>query len=96
MTTAIRAWYENRRYRALLHDLRAIPTTELRALWITPDDIPRVARQASERKGASSGSSPAGTGLSHPPELKEMTGSGSRLQPGMERPSARHAEITMR
>jgi hypothetical protein len=82
MTTAIRAWYETRRYRALVDDLRALPTTELRALWMTPDDIPRVAHQASERKGASSGSSPAGTGLSHPSELKEMTGSGSRLAAG--------------
>jgi hypothetical protein len=46
MTTAIRTWRQTRRYRALVSDLRALPSTELRALWITPADIPRLAHQA--------------------------------------------------
>jgi hypothetical protein len=46
MTTAIRTWYEPRRYRALVCNLRALQATELRALWITPHDIPRLAPQA--------------------------------------------------
>ena len=46
MTNIFRSWRQERRYQALVTGLQAMSTEELNALWITPKDIPDLARKA--------------------------------------------------
>ena len=45
MTKAIRSWQQTRRYRAAVRKLKALSGRELRALWIVPGDIDRLAME---------------------------------------------------
>jgi uncharacterized protein YjiS (DUF1127 family) len=45
MTTIFRSWCQTRRYRATVAGLQALSAAELSALWITPKDIPDLARK---------------------------------------------------
>ena len=46
MTPMIRRWRQARRHRATLYHLKALSAVELRLLWMTPKDIPDLARKA--------------------------------------------------
>jgi uncharacterized protein YjiS (DUF1127 family) len=45
MTAIIRSWCQARRYQAMISSLEALSASELSALWITPTDIPDLARK---------------------------------------------------
>jgi uncharacterized protein YjiS (DUF1127 family) len=47
MTTAIRRWAQSHRHQATLRQLRALTSTELRALGIAPSEIEHLALEAS-------------------------------------------------
>lgn len=46
MKTAFRSWRQTCRFRALVSSLRALPATDLQALWIEPSQIPHLAYEA--------------------------------------------------
>ena len=45
MTSIFRNWCQARRYQATVAGLQALSASELSALWITPTDIPDLARK---------------------------------------------------
>ena len=47
ITTAIRRWAQSHRYQAMLRQLRALPSADLRALGISPSQIEHLAIEAS-------------------------------------------------
>ena len=47
MTTAFRRWVQSRRYQAMVRQLKALPSTELRALGIAPSQIDHLALEVS-------------------------------------------------
>jgi len=47
MAKAIKSWCQSRRFRATVRELKALSARELRDLGIRPDDIFRLALEAS-------------------------------------------------
>lgn len=43
MTKAIRNWQQTRRFRGTVRQLTTLTSRELRALWIVPGEIERIA-----------------------------------------------------
>jgi len=47
MTISIRRWRQSYRYRTTLRSLRALSNDQLKALWIRPNEVSRLAWKAS-------------------------------------------------
>lgn len=52
MTTEIRRWVQSHRYRVLVRQLKALPSTDLRALGIGPAQINHLAFEVSQTECA--------------------------------------------